>query len=297
LAGVSCPTATACFAVGRSGSGGAWRTLIERWNGTAWSISPSPNVTRAVKGLTPNILNGVSCSSATSCFAVGYSIYFSLRTVIEHWDGKKWTVVPSPNVSTSKTAVSVLEGVSCTSATNCLAVGRSASTTNGQPASFKTLTERWNGRVWTVVPSPNAASGTGDLASVSCAGVKFCVAAGSAYRNSARDTLLETWNGSAWTRVTSADPVSATHSALSGVSCMSPTTCVAVGASSGASALNKTLVKNLAGAHWSIVSSANPAGARAGTLNAVSCTSATTCSAVGTYDTNGAPLTLVERYS
>ena len=297
LAGVSCPSATACFAVGRSGSGGAWRTLIERWNGSSWSIMTSPNVTRAIKGPTPNILTGVSCSSPTSCFAVGYSIYFSYRTVIERWDGKKWTLVPSPNVSTAKSAESTLAGVSCTSATSCIAVGRTSSGTSNQPGTFRTLAERWNGSAWSIVPSPNAPSGAGELASVSCAGAKFCVAAGSAYRGSARSTLLETWNGAAWTPVASADPVSATHSALSGISCVSSTTCVAVGASSGASALNKTLVKNFAGGHWSIGAGANPAGARTSTLNAVSCTGTSTCSAVGTYDTNGAPLTLVERSS
>jgi hypothetical protein len=297
LTSVSCASARACFAVGRSGSGGAWRTLIERWNGTAWSIVPSPNVTRAVKGLTPNILTSVSCSSATNCFAVGYSIYFSLRTVVERWNGKTWSIVASPNVSTAKTAASVLEGVSCSSAASCFAVGRSASTTSGQPGSFKTLTERWNGSAWTIVSSPNAASGAGDLASVSCASVKVCVAAGSAYRSSSRNTLIETWNGTAWTRAASADSASATHSALSGVSCVSPTSCVAVGGASGASNSSKTLVKTLVGGHWSIATSANPAGARTSSLNAVSCTSATSCIAVGHYDTNGAPLTLVEHNS
>jgi hypothetical protein len=297
LASVACPTATACFAVGRAGSGGAYQTLIERWNGSAWSIMASPNVVRAVKGLTPNSLTGVSCSSATNCFAVGYSIYFSYRTVVEHWDGKKWSIVASPNVSTSKTAESVLNAVSCVSATNCVAVGRSASTISNQPGTYRTLTERWNGSAWSIVPSPNAASGSGELASVSCAGAKACVAVGSAYRSAVRNTLIEAWNGTAWTRVASADPASTTHSSLAGVSCAKPTSCVAVGAASGSSNLNKTLVKILAGGHWSIVSAASPAAARTSSLNAVSCPSATTCSAVGNYDTNGAPRTLVERYA
>ena len=38
LADVSCPTTTSCFAVGSSGT-----TLIERWNGTKWSIVASPS--------------------------------------------------------------------------------------------------------------------------------------------------------------------------------------------------------------------------------------------------------------
>jgi hypothetical protein len=297
LSGVSCPSTTACFAVGSSGTGGAFRTLIERWNGHAWSITPSPNVARAVKGLTPNILLSVSCSSATNCYAVGYSIYFSYQTLIEHWDGKKWTIVPSANLVAGKGVESVLEGVSCSSATNCLAVGRSAATTSNQPGTYRTLTERWNGKAWSIVASPNAVSGSGELAGVSCAATKACVAVGNAYGSALRKSLIESWNGTAWSRVTSADPAAATHSALTGVSCASPTRCLAVGVSSGTSAANTALAKALAGGHWSNVPGAGPAGARTSNLNGVSCPTTASCFAVGTVNTSGTPLTLVERYA
>jgi hypothetical protein len=45
-----------------------WKTLIESWNGTSWSVVPSPN---PVTG--GNLLRGVSCASAATCTAVGYS--------------------------------------------------------------------------------------------------------------------------------------------------------------------------------------------------------------------------------
>jgi hypothetical protein len=295
LSSVSCPSTATCVAAGTSGSFGAERTLITRWNGTAWSIMPSPNATHAGKPLNSFLL-GVSCSSAKSCFAVGYSIYYSFRTLIERWDGKSWTIVPSPNRSQAKTALSILEGVSCTSATNCFAVGRSGSNDN-QASAYRTLTERWNGIAWTIVPSPNAVSGVGELAGVSCASATACVAVGNAYRYSVRKSLIETWNGTAWTRVTSADPPSATHSALSGVSCASPTSCAAAGNSSGASKQNQTLVKTLAGGHWTIESSANPTGAKNSYLNAVWCRVVTSCVAAGSYDATGSTFTLVERRS
>jgi hypothetical protein len=63
LAGVSCPSATVCAAVGTPGEA----TLAERWNGTKWALQHAPNP--AGSGASP--LLGVSCSSATACTAVG----------------------------------------------------------------------------------------------------------------------------------------------------------------------------------------------------------------------------------
>jgi hypothetical protein len=43
LLGISCATATHCIAVGEYNDGTIWRTLTESWNGTLWSVVPSPN--------------------------------------------------------------------------------------------------------------------------------------------------------------------------------------------------------------------------------------------------------------
>jgi hypothetical protein len=62
--GVSCPSLTACTAVGNYSvnftSGG---TLVEAWDGTRWRVQRTPP-------LAAN-LNGVSCTSTTACTAVG----------------------------------------------------------------------------------------------------------------------------------------------------------------------------------------------------------------------------------
>src|SRR5215472_11577223 len=56
LAGVSCLSATSCIAVGdQVGANGVNRTLVERWNGTSWSVQPSASV------VAPSILTAVSC--------------------------------------------------------------------------------------------------------------------------------------------------------------------------------------------------------------------------------------------
>ena len=93
--------------------------MVESWNGSTWSVVPSPNPS----GSTYIIFNGISCFSATNCTAVGFSINGNtLQTLIESWDGTAWSITPSPNVSGSN---SQLFGITCPSATGCIAVGKS----------------------------------------------------------------------------------------------------------------------------------------------------------------------------
>ena len=95
LSGVSCGGET-CFAVGQyTNPKGITVTLVERPDASGWSVVPSPNA----PGATQNGLGGVSCASATFCFAVGSSSTASsaTKTLIERWNGSKWSVVPSPN--------------------------------------------------------------------------------------------------------------------------------------------------------------------------------------------------------
>jgi hypothetical protein len=94
------------------------------------------------------------------------------RTLVESWDGANWSVTRSPNSATAED--NRLYGVSCTAPDACTAVG---SVANGSTA--RALVERWNGRVWAVVPSPNpATTQTVELAGVSCTAASTCTAAG-----------------------------------------------------------------------------------------------------------------------
>jgi hypothetical protein len=76
---VSCTSAAACTAAGDYTNSSTYaRTLIETWNGTRWSLVPSPN-RRA-----DSYLDGVSCTS-TACTTAGYYYYtrYDTRTLIE----------------------------------------------------------------------------------------------------------------------------------------------------------------------------------------------------------------------
>jgi hypothetical protein len=171
---------------GYSSSTGLGRTLVESWNGTAWSVVPSPIIV-------PNesAFNGVFCLSAKSCVAVGDN---SSSTLVESWNGIAWSVVPSPTPG----KYGGLSSVSCSSTRSCVAVGNySNGTGSGSSTLSRTLVESWNGIAWSVVagPSPSVAFFYG----VSCSSARSCKALGEYANNSGVvRALIESWNGTAW---------------------------------------------------------------------------------------------------
>ena len=149
---MSCTGPTDCTAVGAFDSDSGAETLVESWNGSAWSIVPSPNPT-SIPGFSGDSLHAVSCTGSTACVAVGgnntISTHF-VQTLIESWDGAAWSVVPSPDGPGS---ASSLGGVSCINPSDCTAAGGSS-----EGIGSSTLIESWNGASWSVVPSPNRGS-------------------------------------------------------------------------------------------------------------------------------------------
>jgi hypothetical protein len=116
--GVTCVSASDCWAVGYYHNGSNYQTLTEQWNGASWAIVTSPNTSTAQD----NVLLGVTCVSESDCWAAGeFYNGTAAQTVIERWDGTAWAIVPSAN--TSATHNNVLYGVTCASASDCWAVG------------------------------------------------------------------------------------------------------------------------------------------------------------------------------
>jgi hypothetical protein len=281
LSAVSCPTTTFCFAVGQS-SGGKAHTLIEKWNGSKWAIVASPN-----NGSQGSNLFGVSCVSSVFCMAVG-QYDSSTKTLIEQWNGATWTVVDAHSLGTKAHG---LEAVDCVSTAFCMAVGFHE-TARGQ-----TLAEDWDGSSWTVIPSANVGAKVDEsLEGVSCASSSFCMATGQAFvtrgpGNSGDDTLVEEWNGSAWVLVPSPNPDTTYDNDLDSVSCVSSTSCTAVGSITNSSGFS-ALAERWNGSVWS-VETLPPDGYWV-MPEAVSCTG-TTCILAGYFATtnssNYQPLT------
>jgi len=123
-----------------------YETLIEHWNGTAWSVVTSANVTGD-----NNYLAGISASGASDIWAVGQHFGVgSNQTLALHWDGSAWAVVSSPNVGSGDNR---LYGIVARSSTDAWADGY-ANDSGTQP-----LAVHWDGSAWSVVASDTPSTG------------------------------------------------------------------------------------------------------------------------------------------
>jgi hypothetical protein len=180
--------------------------LVERWNGASVSVVASPSHSVLGEG---DELASVSCPSATSCEAAGNYLLGGdgqPATFVESWNGTKWSMVASRDPDRS---FAQLNGISCTTATNCIAAGVYSAPNAPPPYGFdgsKTLVERWNGTAWSIVASPNAGTDT-SLAAVTCVNATTCFAAGhGSAASGAWSALIERWNGTTWKVVVKANP-------------------------------------------------------------------------------------------
>lgn len=165
------------------------RTLIEQWNGTAWSIVSSPNASGSA-----NRLLSVAAASSTDAWAVGNYKDSSgaLQELTEHWNGTSWSVVSSPMIGKFSTLWSVAQ-IPTTS--HYFAAG--TSTKKSSPA--HDLTEQWDGTNWDVEKSQNIAGSNNTLFGVTALSSTNAWAVGLLYTNSgANQAVTEHWNGSTW---------------------------------------------------------------------------------------------------
>jgi len=180
----------------------AYQTLIERWEGTSWAIVSFAQYRRHGQQL---LLRGVTCVSASECWAVGYLLptdILPVQTLIERWDGNSWPSLSRPTPAPRRHN---LYGVTCVFGIGLLAVGNYYN----ESSIAQTLIERWDGTSWAIVSSPpNTSTDAGqrplwsDLVSAS-----ECWAVGYYYTgNFIAQTLIERWEGTSWAIVSSPTP-------------------------------------------------------------------------------------------
>jgi hypothetical protein len=163
------------------------QALAEIWNGTKWSVMPSPAGSE-------DIVDAVSCVSSAKCVAVGSSSDYGLteQELVEIWNGTTWSIATGPETSGS------LSDVSCVSWRGCVAVGDTGSSQHAVGA--KTLIEAWDGTAWTITASVSPGSENNALNGVSCVGRMGCVAVGN-YRKTNQVTsynAIETMTNQWW---------------------------------------------------------------------------------------------------
>jgi hypothetical protein len=299
LARVSCPTSSLCFAVGYDSRyvpiGNA---LIERWNGSEWSVVDSPKISGAANSL----LRDVACVSSSFCFAVGQYVPPAGNGggLIERWDGTSWTVMPGDHQG-------FLFAVGCATPSLCFAMGRYY-TFEGIGEVEHDVTERWDGSSWTIVGTPDPKSPY-ELDSLSCISASQCFASGFLGPGQVHDQpMIETWNGSSWTIVNAPRPAQQVSpdkidDRLLSVSCASASLCFTVGWhrwTPPGTIHSQTLVERWSGTSWTIVRSPNgsPSPGFNNGLEAVACPNTSRCLAIGHYDApDGFFQTLAEQWN
>jgi len=234
-----------------------------------WKIVSSPNVGTGTYG---NQLNAVTVVSANDVWAVGFSPHpsgtplYIRQTLIEHWNGKNWSVVTSPNPA-GKTFV-VLNGVAAISANDIWAVGHS-----GDPSSIplQTLTMHWDGTNWSIIPSPSPGTYNGNvLTAVAAVSTNDVWAVGwyqSGSTGQEGGALTMHWDGTSWTVVPNPS-----RWTLYGITATSSNDVWAVGEQS---------ILHWNGTNWSNVSFPPPPGDSYQILKGISAVSANDIWAVG----------------
>ena len=205
------------FGVSAAASGDAWavgvalppgrpaRTLVERWQGRAWRAFPSPN--RPSGG---SFLNAVAALSDSDAWAVGLSRSPGgpARTLIMHWDGRRWAITASPNAGPEDNS---LVSVAAASARDAWAVGY-----HDASGVYRSLVEHWDGDRWTVVRLPRLGGPGNGLNAVGAAasGVVWAVG-GSAQARGPSQPLVLRLDGRNWSTVPA--PASLHGATLNGV--------------------------------------------------------------------------------
>ncbi|MHB8599507.1 MAG: hypothetical protein ACYDER_22175 [Ktedonobacteraceae bacterium] len=269
LQGVTALSADDAWAVGsyENQFGAKSYTLIEHWNGKQWQVVQSPSPGANSNGLTSVTATGPDDIWAAGAFS-NNSSNLDGQALIEHWNGKQWSVIQNPPGSDQV----ALQAITALSANDIWAVG---SKSGGKG----TFTEHWNGTKWTVVPSPKTGEPTNSLMAVTALSTNDVWADGFAegsttsagQSQAVQRGLIEHWDGTKWSIVSSPN-LNGLQSMLYGMTAVSTNDVWATGVSLNYSAgTTKTLVEHWDGTHWSVMSSPNAgAGNVLGQITAIS---------------------------
>jgi hypothetical protein len=230
--GLTCSGPDFCLEVGSNGHQrpGAWL-----WDGSRWSEATIPGASM------PGSLQAASCTGPDFCMVVGGEGFGTTTVLIERWNGRVWTSVPTPPEATDPYLD--LTDISCSDPDHCLAVG------HGPGLARTELTWAWDGATWTATPAPepkfpplpaDLPSGVIVVGSASCLSSTWCMVVWSSESQEAKGNALpatsvtaaQVWNGSSWSNLPTPHPPpdSGAFYALNHVSCASTSACVAVGA-------------------------------------------------------------------
>jgi hypothetical protein len=158
LYGVAAISDNDVWAVGtQQDSNGVFHALTEHWNGSAWSV-----VNAVDAGANGNQFYAVKAIASNNVYAVGQQATtgFPSHALIEHWDGKSWSIVTSP--ADASTALPL--GVTATTSSLTL-VGEQESDT----APYTTYVTAGAPTALSIQSTPNLGTGENDPFAVTIA--------------------------------------------------------------------------------------------------------------------------------
>ncbi len=289
FSGVSAVSASEAWAVGASSALFDSLPLAEHWDGSVWDNVSVPLPSSASTGSLKGVLE-LSSANTWAVGSIGAPSGTGNLTLIEHWDGHAWSVIPSPNPVTGTGDTDELTAISGTSPTDLWAVG-----TFGTDQFNAMLFEHWNGQAWSFVPPPSEDEEFGEAITVISPTDVWAVG------DTDGGTISANWNGTAWTFVTT--PVlqdgAAPTNQLTGVTATGPDNVWASGYEGNVDQENFQIpyVLHWNGTAWSLTEVPN-AGSEGSLLRGITALSASDIWVSGqTQESDGGLLSLTEHFN
>ena len=275
------------------GTGGpVAQTLTMHWNGSTWTVVPSPHIVLAsLSG--GSAFFALSPLASSDIWAVGMRAMSSPdpdeAPLTAHWDGSSWNTIPAPFVGNR---INRLQGVSARTPGDVWAVGtwRSSTTT------FHILIEHWNGSSWSVSPASDPGNNDQLLAVEALAANNVWAVGERRDPVSGMQPLIMHWNGSVWSTVALA-AMSGDFHRLSAIDAISPTDIWATGAETAVSGgPTSALLMHWDGSSWTRVAAA-PITGSSPYMSGVAVVGNGDVWAVGDQQSGGVSVPLTERFT
>lgn len=291
--GLTCSSPTFCVAAGTSQQ--LTLPFFDVLASDRWTSMSAP-LPSGADGNVANITS-VACISVGSCIAVGnYELSIGdTQGLIETLTNGSWTATQAPIPSDANTREQsvILQSVSCGSDGTCAAIGQYLGPDIERPSA---VIETLSGGSWTAMapPVPSDAGTLRDstmLTAVSCASATACAVLGTYFGSDDSGALIETLSSGQWISVDTPSPGAGIGAALTAISCVAQSFCIAVGSfgmlqpQPGPSVAG--LIDTLSGGTWSTLQAPIPSqGNGIVGFTSVSCATDDTCAAIGDYETN-----------